>query len=268
MLKVSRSGFYAAQTRPASRRSTEDLALRAHITRLHETHRRALGSVKMWHVLNAAGIVCGKHRVARLRRLEGIEAARKAKFRVMHAHQHSEPPAPDLVKRAFTVGAPNKVWVADMTTIHTREGWLHLAIVLDLFARRIIGWAISHRQNAELPITALTKAIDQRRPVRGLICHTDQGSVYGSKDYKAVLAKHDILASMSRRGNCHDNAVMESWFSTMKNELTHLCVYDTRAQATAAISEYIELYYNQLRPHQTLGYRSPIDVEMKHLTLN
>ena len=268
VLKVSRSGFYAAQSRPPSRRSTEDLALRAHIVRLHEEHRFALGSLKMWHMLNKEGIVCGKHRVARLRALEGIEAARRAKFRNMLAHQHSEPPAPDLVQRAFTVASPNVVWVADMTTIHTREGWLHLAVVLDLFARRIVGWAMSSRQNAELPITALVNAIEQRRPDSGLICHTDQGSVYGSKDYTAVLAEHEIQQSMSRKGNCHDNAVVESFFSTLKNEHTHLRVYDTRTQAIAGIADYIALYYNRLRPHQTLGYRSPIDVEMKHLMLN
>jgi putative transposase len=180
VLGVCRSGFYAFQQRQPSRRSQEDQALRVQIVRLHQSHRQALGAVKTWKMLKNEGIDCGKHRIARLRRLDGIEASRKAKFRVMHAHQHTEPPAPDLLKRAFMVPVPNKVWVADITTINTREGWLHLAIVLDLFARRVVGWAMGAKQNAELPISAIKMAIAQRQPNTGLICHTDQGSVYGS----------------------------------------------------------------------------------------
>jgi hypothetical protein len=180
--------------------------LRQQIRGLHESHRCALGAVKTWRVLNAGGIICGKHRVARLRKDEGIEARRKVKFRVMKAHQHTEPPAPDLLKRAFTVTAPNKVWVSDITTIHTGEGWLHLAIVLDLFARRIVGWAMSQCQDATLPIAALRMAYLQREPAPGLICHTDQGSVYGSSTYRQLLNERGLRASMSRRGNCHDNA--------------------------------------------------------------
>ena len=268
VLRVCRSGFYAFQQREPSRRSQEDQALRAHIVRVHQSHRQVLGAVKTWRVLKEEGIECGKHRIARLRRLEGIEASRKAKFRIMHAHQHTEPATPDLLKRAFMVPVPNTVWVADITTINTREGWLHLAIVLDLFARRVVGWAMSARQNAELPIAAITMAIAQRQPRAGLICHTDQGSVYGSKDYRAVLDKHGLRPSMSRRGNCHDNAVVESWFSTVKNELTRHRIFDTRAAAIAEISDYIELYYNLRRPHQTLGYRSPIQVEKQHTMPN
>ncbi|WP_229418681.1 IS3 family transposase [Pseudoduganella flava] len=267
-LRVSRSGFYASQQRLPSQRSQEDQALRAHILRIHQSHRQALGAVKTWKVLKGEGIDCGKHQVARLRRLDGIEASRKAKFRVMHAHQHTEPPAPDLLKRAFMVPMPNKVWAADITTINTREGWLHLAIVLDLFARRVVGWAMSARQNADLPIAAMIMAFDQRQPAAGLICHTDQGSVYGSKDYRTMLEEHGVRPSMSRRGNCHDNAVVESWFSTVKNELTRHRIFATRAAAIAEISDYIELYYNLRRPHQTLGYRSPIEVEKRHAMPN
>ena len=186
----------------------------------------------------------------------------------MHAHQHTEPAAPDLLKRDFISQAPNKVWVSDMTTIHTREGWVHLAIVLDLYARRLVGWAFSARQNAALPIAALQMAITQRQPDSGLICHTDQGSVYGSNDYRAVLTAYGIRPSMSRRGNCHDNAVAESCFSTIKNEVTHHIIFDTRAEAIAKVSDYIELYYNARRPHQTLGYRSPIQFENQYRVLN
>ncbi|AVR95057.1 hypothetical protein C9I28_11880 [Pseudoduganella armeniaca] len=242
-------------------RSREDLTLRQQIRSLHDSHRHALGAVKTWRLLNASGIVCGKHRVTRLRKIEAIEAKRKSKFRVMRAHQHTEPPAPDLLKRAFTVTAPNKVWVSDITTIHTREGWVHLAIVLDLFARRIVGWAMNQCQDASLPIAALRMAYAQRKPEPGLICHTDQGSVYGSKLYRAVLDERGLKASMSRRGNCHDNAVAESWFSTLKNELTRHTMYETRASAIAEIASFIELYYNRRRPHQTLRYLSPMEVE-------
>lgn len=260
-LAVSRSGFYAWRSRPASRRSTEDLALREHIKRIHNDHRRSLGAVRMWKLLNNEHIVCGKHRVTRLRKVDGIVAARTAKFRVMHAHQNGDAPAPDRVQRGFAVAAPNKIWVGDITTIATGEGWVHLAIVLDLYARKVVGWAMGERQQASLPIAALEKAMTQRTPNPGLICHTDQGSVYGSKEYKEVLARHRAIPSMSRRGNCHDNAVAESFFSTLKNELTRHKSYKTREAAEAEISEYIELYYNPLRPHTTLQYRSPIQTE-------
>jgi putative transposase len=268
VLNVKYGTYYAFRRRPPSLRSREDLALRQQIRRLHESHRCALGAVKTWRVLNASDIICGKHRVARLRKDEGIEARRKVKFRVMKAHQHTEPPAPDLLKRAFSVAAPNKVWVSDITTIHTGEGWLHLAIVLDLFARRIVGWAMNQCQDATLPIAALRMACVQREPAPGLICHTDQGSVYGSRPYRQLLDERGLRASMSRRGNCHDNAVAESWFSTLKNELTRHQTYPTRAEAITEISSFIELYYNLRRPHQTLKYLSPMEVEKLHLTPN
>jgi len=264
VLGVSRSGYYAARTRPPSRRSCEDLALREQIIRLHEAHRQAPGAIKAWRLLNGKGIVCGKHRVRRLRQLEGIEARRKARFRVMRSHQKSEPPAPDLVKRAFAVSAPNEVWVGDMTSVRTREGWLHLAVLLDLFARRVVGWATDANQTVTLPTAALWMAIAQRKPRPGLICHTDQGAVYGASSYRSVLELNGIRPSMSRKGNCHDNAVAESFFSNLKNEITHHTIYDTKAQARAAISDYIEVYYNRQRPHQTLEYRTPTEVEAEY----
>lgn len=264
VLEVSRSGFYTSVTREPSKHANEDVALRLEIIQLHTTQRRALGAVKTWRQLNANDVKCGKHRVARLRKLEGIVALRKARFRIMRVHQHTEPAAKDLVKRAFTVSAPNKVWVGDMTTINTREGWIHLAIVLDLFARLVVGWAIDTTQASTVPIAALNMAIAQRKPSAGLICHTDQGAVYGSVAYRNVLAEHGLQASMSRRGNCHDNAVAESFFSNLKNELTHHIIYDTRAEAIAEISDYIEMYYNRQRPHQTLLYRTPAAAEASY----
>ena len=264
VLGVSRSSYYAARIRPPSRHSTEDLALRQQIIHLHQRHRKIPGALKTWKLLNERGIACGKHRIARLRKVEGIEAQRKARFRVMRTYQKIEPPAPDLVQRAFTVVAPNKVWVSDMTTIRTREGWIHLAIVLDLFARRVVGWSIDTTQAATLPIAALKMAIVQRQPSAGLICHSDQGAVYGSTSYRQVLTDHGLLPSMSRKGNCHDNAVAESFFSNLKNEVTHHVTYDTRSDAKAAIAEYIEVYYNRERLHQTLSYCTPVDHEARY----
>jgi transposase InsO family protein len=268
VLEVGRSGYYAWRKVPREERGKADLALRQEIARVHAQHRWAPGALKTWHLLNAQGIVCGKHRVARLRKLDGIEARRKQRFRVMKAHQNSEPAAADLVKRGFTVGQPNQIWVGDITSVRTREGWIHLAILLDLFARRVVGWSMDVAQTATLPIAALKMAIAQRKPSPGMICHTDQGSVYGSADYREVLSEHGLLPSMSRRGNCHDNAVAESFFSSLKNEITHERLFATRQEAKAAISDYIEMYYNRSRLHQTLGYRTPDDVEAQHKVPN
>jgi putative transposase len=268
ILGVSRSSFYAASSRLPSRRSTEDLALREQIVNLHNEHRGALGGVKTWRLLNEKGIVCGKHRVARLRKLDGIEARRKARFRVMRTYQKTEPPAPNLVNRAFTVSAPNKVWVGDMTAVRTREGWLHLAVLMDLFARRVVGWSMDSAQTANLAIAALKMGLAQRKPGAGMICHTDQGSTYSASSYREVMEQHSLRPSMSRKGNCHDNAVAESFFSNLKNEITHHTIYETRAEARAAISDYIEAYYNTQRPHQTLGYHTPAAVEARYKVLN
>lgn len=266
VLQVGRSNYYAALTRGPSAHCRKDLALREQLGLLHAEQRQTIGSLKAWHLLNQRGIPCGKHRVARLRKLDGIEARRYSKFKVMRAHQKTEPPAVDLVHRHFAVAAPDKVWVSDITTLRTREGWLHLAIVLDLFARRVVGWAMGAAQDVSLPVAALQMAILMRKPTAGLICHTDQGAVYGAKIYRAVLATKGLRPSMSRRGNCHDNAVAESFFSNLKNEMTHHTIYDTRQQAKDAIRDYIEVYYNRLRPHQTLGYRTPIETEEKRLS--
>lgn len=261
LLGVSKSGFYAACARTPSQRSREDLALRDKIKAMHALHRLAIGGLKMWRLLNEQGEICGKHRVARLRKIEDIQASRKKRFRVMRDHQKAEPAAPDLVQRAFKVAAPNQIWVGDMTVVQTREGWLNLAIVLDLYARVVVGWSMGSTQAASLPIAALNMAIERRRPQANLICHTDQGSVYHATAYRELLAQHGLRASMSRRGNCHDNAVAESFFSNLKNEITHHTIYATRADATAAITDYIDVYYNRMRPHQTLGYRTPNAVE-------
>jgi putative transposase len=267
-LAVSRARYYAFKKEPTSLRSQADLALRQHIVRITAMHRWVPGALKMWHLLNAQGIRCGKHRVARLRKLEGIETSRTRKFRAMLAKDQSKPPAPDLVKRQFQVTAPNKVWVGDMTCVRTREGWVHLAIVLDLYARSVVGWATSTNQAVELPAAALRMAIAQRKPSPGLIFHSDQGSAYGAATYRELLAEHGITPSMSRKGNCHDNAVAESFFSNLKNEAMHERYFPTRDEARAVINDYIEVYYNRIRIHQTLGYRTPQHVEAQYRALH
>jgi putative transposase len=264
VLKVSRSGCYAAHEREPSLRSREDLALRATIEQLHEEQRHAPGVIKTWRLLQARGVSCSRNRVAKVRRLAGIETRRTARFRKMRTYQKSEPPAEDLVKRDFAVKAPNRVWVGDMTQIATRQGPLHLAAFIDLCTRRVIGWATATSQTAKLAVTALQAGIEQQRPAASLICHTDQGSQFASAMFRSHLRENQIRPSMSRKGNCHDNAVAESFFSSLKNELTHHTVYESQQSALAAITDYIDVYYNQQRLHQTLGYKTPADVEKMH----
>ncbi len=267
-LGISRARYYAYKKEPVSMHSRVDLTLRQHIVRITATHRWAPGALKTWLLLNAQGIRCGKHRVARLRKLEGIQASRTRKFRVMQAKDRSQPAAPDLVKRVFQVSAPNRVWVGDMTSIRTREGWLHLAVVLDLFARRVVGWATATTQVVALPTAAMRMALVQRRPATGLIFHSDQGSAYGAASYRDLLAEHGVLPSMSRKGNCHDNAVAESFFSNLKNEAMHGHYFATHEEAQAVISDYIEVYYNRMRLHQGMGYQTPAQVESQFRVLH
>lgn len=267
-LDISRRLYYAFKQGKPSLRSQEDLVMRMHIARINAAHRWTPGAVKVWHLLQAEGIQCGKHRVARLRKLEGITTTRIKRFRVMQAKERIAPPVPDLVKRAFNVDAPDKVWVGDITSLRTKEGWMHLAIVLDLFARRIVGWSIDPTQAVTLPMAALSMGLAQRQPSAGLIFHSDQGSVYGSKDYRELLQNHGVLASMSRKGNCHDNAVAESFFSNLKNEVMHDRLFTSREEARAVVHNYIEMYYNRERIHQTLGYQTPMATEAAFRVLN
>jgi putative transposase len=268
VLDVSRSLYYAFKGAKPCLRSQEDLAVRAAIVRITAAHRWAPGVVKMWLLLKAEGIACGKHRVRRLRKLENIQTTRIKRFRVSQAMQRVQPPAPDLVKRGFQVDAPNRIWVGDITSMRTKEGWIHLAIVLDLFARRVVGWAMDSTQAATLPMAALQMAVVQRKTSTGLIFHSDQGTVYGSLDYRELLQKHGLSASMSRKGNCYDNAVAESFFSNLKNEAMHGRLFASRAEAKAVVNDYIEVYYNRLRLHQTLGYQTPAAVEAAFQVLN
>lgn len=262
VLSVSRSGYYHWRSRPPSRRALQNQLLVERIRTLHVKTREAFGAVKMWRYLQSLGIACGKHRVARLRRCNGIESRRQRRFRRKYAVRHRVPPAPNLLSAPFVADAADEIWVGDMTYIHTRQGWLYLAILLDLYSRHVVGWSMSGRPDSHLARTALDMALEQRDPQPGLIHHTDQGPPYGSKRYLRRLEQHGMVASMSRAGNCYDNAVAESFFSTLKNELVHDCDFHTRNEARSAVFEYIEGFYNRKRLHQSLGYLSPQDYEM------
>ena len=261
LLRVARSGFYAWESRPESRRVREDRTLLMRIERMHRESREAYGTVKTWRALKARGVACGRNRVARLRHQAGIEARRTRRFRVTTQSRHSYPVATNLLNRAFSVSRPNRVWVGDITFIPTQAGWLYLAILVDLFARRIVGWAMSRYIDRELVTDALSMALAQRRPAPGLVHHTDQGRQYATESYRQRLIAHGISPSMSRKGDCFDNACAESFISTLKNELVHHLQFRTREEAQTAIFEYIEVFYNRQRLHQTLGYLSPAEFE-------
>lgn len=263
-LAISRSRYYAYKKAPAlTAHSRADITLREHIVRIAARHRRIPGALKTWKLLKAEGIECGKHRTARLRKVEGIQSTRAKKFRVKGPAQRVEPPAPNTLNRAFQVSAPNKVWVGDMTCIRTKEGWLHLAAVIDLYARRVVGWATGSTQDVTLPMAAMQMAITQRKPAEGLLFHSDQGSAYGATSYRSLMTAHGIEASMSRRATCHDNAVAESFFSNLKNEVIYERLFATREEAQLLVQDYIEVYYNRLRLHQTLNYKTPVQVELE-----
>lgn len=260
-LSVSRSGYYAWRERPESQRSQANRALVGQIKALHHQTRQAYGAVKMWRLLRAEGIACGRHRVARLRRTHGIETRRQRRFKRTTESRHSYPVAPNRLWQAASVARPNRVWAGDITFVPTRAGWLYLAVLLDLYSRRIVGWSMSDRLKQDLVIDALKMALTHRRPERGLLHHTDQGRQYAGEAYQQLLAAHGAVPSMSRKGNCYDNACVESFFSTLKNEQIHHESYRTRNEARMAIFDYIEMFYNTRRLHQSLGYQSPVEYE-------
>ena len=261
VLGVSRSGYYGWRTRPASARTQANAQLLQRIRQIHVGSRENYGAVKTWEALTKAGVSCGRHRVARLRQAHGIQAKRMRRFHCVYAARNSDATAPNLLNRDFTAPAPDRVWVGDITFVATREGWLHLAVLLDLYSRRVVGWAMGRQQNRPLVIDALTMAIAHRRPQPGLIHHTDQGVLYGTSAYRAILAQHGMSPSMSRKGDCYDNAVAESFFSNLKNELTWHHDFRRRDEARAAIFDYIEVFYNRQRSHQSLDYVSPMRYE-------
>lgn len=256
-LRVSRCGYYAWARRAPSARERANQALLGKIQDVHRQHRQTCGADKTWVLLTQQGIRCGRHRVARLRRTNGIEAIRMKRFRASYAARNSQPMANNVLDRQFAVNHADRAWVTDTTFIPTRQGWLYLATVMDLYSRKIVGWAMGNHNDRSLVCGALTMAITHRQPEPGLVHHSDQGITYTSTQYRALLAEYKMVLSMSRKGNCHDNAVAESFFANLKNELIYHRDFTTREEARSAIFDYIELFYNRKRLHQTLNYTSP-----------
>jgi putative transposase len=260
-LLVSASGFYAWCERALSLRAQKDAALKVDIRAAHMASGKTYGSPRVYKDLKAAGKQVGRKRVARLMREEGIEGQRKRPFRVTTDSRHSHPVAANELKRNFTASAPNKVWVTDITYIRTREGWTYLAAILDLFSRRVVGWSMDSHLDRTLALDALGMALKTRCPEAGLVHHSDRGVQYACEDYRSRLRERGIISSMSRKGNCWDNAVAESFFSTLKAELVHRNDYVSRSQARDSVFEYIEAFYNGRRRHSALGYVSPVEHE-------
>jgi transposase InsO family protein len=263
-LEVSPSGYYAWKQRPECRRKTANQGLLNDIRRLHAQHRGRYGAPRILAALRAEGRSVSRGRIERLMRRHGIRAMTHRRFRVATTDSnHGLPIAGNLLDQTFLARRPNEIWLADISYIPTDEGWLYLAIVLDLFTRKVVGWAMRDHLRQELAIAALTMAIQRQRPGRGLIHHSDRGSQYAATDYGKMLKANGILASMSRKGNCWDNAPMESWFHTLKTELVHHAAYATREAAKRDLFAYIEGYYNRQRLHSALGYLTPEQAELQ-----
>jgi len=263
-LEVGRSGFYAWLNRLESPRSLENWRLLMAIKVAHKKSRNIYGSPRIHAELNASGHACGRHRVARLMRQHGIVSKHKRKFRVTTNSVHSYPVAENLLQRQFNASEPGQCWVSDITYIPTREGWLYLATTLDLFHRKVIGWAMDRWITRRLVIDSLNMAIKEGGLKSGLIHHSDRGVQYASNEFQALLKANAIQCSMSRKGNCWDNAVAESFFHTLKVELLRGKINNTRQEAKTAIFEYIEVFYNRERRHSYLGYLSPVDFEKQY----
>ena len=261
LLNVSRSGYYAWQKRPESRRSRQNRALEDKIRVLHKASHGIYGSPRIHRDLGDAGVRCGKNRVARIMRSAGIRSRTKRKFKATTNSKHNLPVAPNLLDQNFTVEAPDRTWVGDITYIPTDEGWLYLAILLDLYNREVVGWAASSRMTRQLVIEALQMALGRRDPGQGLVHHTDRGSQYASFDYQDILKEHDIVCSMSRKGNCYDNAVAESFFGRLKSEWVNHHRYLSRSEAIQSLFYYIEIFYNRKRRHSSIGYVTPQEYE-------
>jgi len=260
-LQLSRSCYYDWLKGRRSARHREDANLLKQIEHVHRDSRGAYGALKTWKSLQARGVACGKHRIARLRAQAGIEANRKRRFRVAVAHHKSASASPDLLDRDFSAPSPDRVWVGDMTFIRTRQGWLYLAMLMDVYSRRVVGWSMGARPDVALHQRALTMAVEQRKPGRGFIHHTDRGMLYRTSSYRQLLGQAGARQSMSGRKSAYDNAMAESFFSNLKNELVHHRDFATREQAMMEIFDYIELFYNRNRLHQALGYRTPLEFE-------
>jgi len=258
---VSRSGYYQFTHATASPRAQEDERLLLKIKAIHQSSRQTYGSPRIYAELREEGEMCSRKRVSKIMKKSGIMAKMKRRFKVTTRANPKAALAPNLLQQDFSAETPNQRWVADFTYIDTREGWLYVATVLDLFSRRIIGLAMSARMTDDLVIAALEQALTHREPTTSLTHHSDRGSQYTSKDFRNLLRENGIIASMSGTGNCYDNAAMESFYHTLKTEHVYFEYYNTREEAKQSIFEYIEVFYNRQRRHSTLGYVSPMVYE-------
>lgn len=264
VLGVSSSGYYDWRDRPESARSLRNRQLMTKIKVFHKASRETYGSPRIHQDLVDSGEKVGINRVARLMRQHGIQSKMSKKFIITTNSKNTLQPASDRLKRQFSVDAPDKAWVSDTTFIPTRQGWLYLAVVVELYSRQVLGWAMGERNNAQLVQDALTMAIWKRGKISSVVVHSDQGSTYASADYQRLLADNALLCSMSRKGECLDNAVAESFFGTLKTELVDHEDYRTKDEAKRSLFEYIEVFYNRQRRHSYLGYISPVEFEARY----
>jgi putative transposase len=264
LLEVSRSGYYISLGRSVSAHRRRDKDLSARVTASHLASKRRYGSPRVHADLKAAGQCVGQKRVARLMRENSLVARTRRRFRTTTDSKHSFLIAPNVLNRNFTAGGPDQVWVTDITFLWTRQGWLYLAVILDLFSRRVVGWATSQNVDRHLALAALDMALVHRRPSGELVHHSDRGSTYASTDYRDALESRGIECSMSRKGDCWDNAVAESFFATLKREMENSDNFESREVATLSIREYIDSFYNFQRRHSAIDYNSPVEFELIH----
>jgi len=266
VLQVSKAGYYAWVTRLPSEHATADEQLAETIRQVHKQSRGTYGSPRVQEKLKGKGQRHSRKRIARLMRKQGLRAKTPRRYRRTTDSNHAHPVAPNTLDRQFAVeqvAAPDRVWVSDITYLATREGWLYLAVVLDLASRRVIGWAMRHTLEGALTRAALTMALAGRQPGPGVLHHSDRGSQYAAGDYRALLSAHEMVCSMSRLGDCWDNAVAESFFATLKRELVDDADWMTRDDGRTAVFEFIEVWYNRERLHSSLGYLSPVAYELQ-----
>lgn len=259
---VSRCGYYEFLNRGLSKRSLENQVLLEEIKGIYKNSRRTYGSPRVHAELKKQGKFCSRKRVAKLMQQEKIQAKMRKKWKMTtQPDKKTVMVAPNHLNQNFMVEAPNKVWASDITYLATQEGWLYLAVVMDLFSRKVIGFSIGDKLKTDLIMNAIKQALYNRDMNKGLMHHSDRGCQYTSKEFKEITSRHGIQLSMSAKGRCYDNAVVESFFHTLKTEETHLCTYRTKEEAKLSIFEYIEVFYNKKRIHSTLGYLSPVDFE-------
>jgi transposase InsO family protein len=265
VLKISRNGYYSWRTHPFNERTEKNIKLLPMVRQIHSESGGTYGTRRIAKALQAMGISCGRSRARTLMKMAGLVAKQKKKFRVTTDSKHNLPVAPNLLNRKFDVEKPNHFWVSDITYVWTAQGWLYLAVIIDLFSRQIVGWSMNSRINRKLVADALRMAVWHRRPAPGLIFHSDRGSQYCSNDFQKLLKTYKMICSMSRKGNCWDNAVAESFFGSLKMERVFHRNYQNREEARRDIIDYIEMFYNSRRIHSYLGYVSPREFESRRI---